>query len=128
MRGATISTLTQMKAAGEKIAALTAYDASFARLAEAAGADLLLVGDSLAMVVQGHESTLPVTVGEMVYHTAAVARARTRALLVADMPFMRCRAATRRPRSRSARTRSRCRRQAPSSWCSSACRRASPRT
>ena len=88
MRGATISTLTQMKAAGEKIAALTAYDASFAQLAEEAGVDLLLVGDSLAMVVQGHESTLPVTVGEMVYHTAAVARARTRALLVSDMPFM----------------------------------------
>jgi 3-methyl-2-oxobutanoate hydroxymethyltransferase len=88
MQGLTISNLAQMKAAGEKIAVLTAYDASFARLAEAAGVDVLLVGDSLGMVVQGHESTLPVTVGEMVYHTAAVARVRRRALLVADMPFM----------------------------------------
>lgn len=88
MQGLTISNLARMKAAGEKIAVLTAYDASFARLAEAAGVDVLLVGDSLGMVVQGHESTLPVTVGEMVYHTAAVARVRRRSLLVADMPFM----------------------------------------
>ena len=88
MHGLTISNLSRMKAAGEKIAVLTAYDASFARLAEAAGVDVLLVGDSLGMVVQGHESTLPVTVGEMAYHTAAVARVRQRALLVADMPFM----------------------------------------
>ena len=88
MHGLTISNLARMKAAGEKIAVLTAYDASFARLAEAAGVDVLLVGDSLGMVVQGHESTLPVTVAEMVYHTAAVARVRERALLVADMPFM----------------------------------------
>jgi 3-methyl-2-oxobutanoate hydroxymethyltransferase len=88
MRGLTISNLARMKAAGEKIAVLTAYDASFARLAEVAGVEVLLVGDSLGMVVQGHESTLPVTVGEMVYHTAAVARVRERAVLVADMPFM----------------------------------------
>jgi 3-methyl-2-oxobutanoate hydroxymethyltransferase len=88
MRGLTISNLARMKAAGEKIAVLTAYDASFARLAEGAGVEVLLVGDSLGMVVQGHESTLPVTVGEMVYHTAAVARVRERAVLVADMPFM----------------------------------------
>ena len=88
MHGLTISTLTRMKADGEKIAVLTAYDASFTRLAEQAGVDVLLVGDSLGMVVQGHESTLPVTVDEMVYHTAAVARVRERALLVADMPFM----------------------------------------
>jgi 3-methyl-2-oxobutanoate hydroxymethyltransferase len=88
MHGLTITDLTRMKAAGEKIAVLTAYDASFARLAEQAGVDVLLVGDSLGMVVQGHQSTLPVTVDEMVYHAAAVARARSRALLVADMPFM----------------------------------------
>ena len=88
MPGLTISNLTRMKADGEKIAVLTAYDASFTRLAEQAGVDVLLVGDSLGMVVQGHESTLPVTVDEMVYHTAAVARVRERALLVADMPFM----------------------------------------
>ena len=88
MHGLTISNLMRMKAAGEKIAALTAYDASFTRLAEEAGVDVLLVGDSLGMVVQGHESTLPVTVEEMVYHTAAVARTRQHALVVADMPFM----------------------------------------
>jgi 3-methyl-2-oxobutanoate hydroxymethyltransferase len=88
MHGFTISTLQRMKEAGEKIAVLTSYDASFARLAEAAGVDVLLVGDSLGMVVQGRESTVPVTVDEMVYHTANVARVRQRALVVADMPFM----------------------------------------
>jgi 3-methyl-2-oxobutanoate hydroxymethyltransferase len=84
----TITTLNRMKAAGEKIAVLTAYDAGFARLCEAAGVDVLLVGDSLGMVVQGQESTLPVTVDEMVYHTAMVKRGSRRAFIVADMPFM----------------------------------------
>ena len=84
----TLSSLNRMKAAGEKIAVLTAYDASFARLAEEAGVDVILVGDSLGMVVQGHESTLPVTVGEMVYHTAMVNRGCNKPLIVADMPFM----------------------------------------
>ncbi len=84
----TISTLDRMKAEGRKIAVLTAYDAGFARLAEAAGVDVVLVGDSLGMVVQGQESTLPVTVEDMVYHTAMVKRGCSRPLIVADMPFM----------------------------------------
>jgi 3-methyl-2-oxobutanoate hydroxymethyltransferase len=77
-----------MKAEGRKISVLTSYDASMTRLIEEAGVEVLLVGDSLGMVVQGQESTLPVTVDEMVYHTRNVARARQRALLVTDMPFM----------------------------------------
>lgn len=88
MNRKTVTTLRRMKEEGIKIAAITAYDASQARICEAAGADLLLVGDSLGMVVQGHDSTLPVTVDQMVYHTACVARAGRQALLVADMPFM----------------------------------------
>ena len=70
----TIHTLRQMKARGEKIAMLTAYDATFARLFDEAGADVLLVGDSLGMVVQGHDTTLPVTLDEIAYHCRAVAR------------------------------------------------------
>ena len=77
-----------MKAEGQKISVLTSYDANMTRLMEAAGVEVLLVGDSLGMVVQGQESTLPVTVDDMVYHTRNVSRARQRALLVADMPFM----------------------------------------
>jgi 3-methyl-2-oxobutanoate hydroxymethyltransferase len=84
----TLSTLQRMKTANEKIAVLTAYDAGFARLAESAGVEVILVGDSLGMVVQGHDSTLPVTVEEMVYHTAMVNRGCSKPLLVADMPFM----------------------------------------
>jgi len=84
----TISTLNRMKAAGEKIAVITSYDASFTRQIEAAGMDVILVGDSLGMVVQGHESTLPVTVSDMVYHTANVMRVSTKAMVIADMPFM----------------------------------------
>jgi 3-methyl-2-oxobutanoate hydroxymethyltransferase len=80
--------LKEMKSAGRKISVLTSYDASMTRLIEEAGVEVLLVGDSLGNVIQGHESTLPVTVDEMVYHTHNVARARQRALLVADMPFM----------------------------------------
>jgi len=71
-----------------KLAMLTAYDYTFAQLADAAGADMLLVGDSLAMVVQGHENTLGVTIDEMIYHTRMVARGRSRALVVGDMPFL----------------------------------------
>jgi 3-methyl-2-oxobutanoate hydroxymethyltransferase len=88
MHDITITTLNDMKQRGEKIAVLTSYDASFTRQAEEAGVDVLLVGDSLGMVVQGHESTLPVTLEEMVYHTANVSRASRRALIMADMPFM----------------------------------------
>jgi 3-methyl-2-oxobutanoate hydroxymethyltransferase len=84
----TISTLNRMKANEEKIAVITSYDASFTRLIENAGMDVILVGDSLGMVIQGHESTLPVTVADMVYHTANVVRVSERCLVVADMPFM----------------------------------------
>ena len=83
----TLSRLEQMKRAGDKIAALTAYDASFARLFDAAGVELVLVGDSLGNVIQGHGSTLPVSMDDMAYHCRAVARGLTRALFVADMPF-----------------------------------------
>jgi 3-methyl-2-oxobutanoate hydroxymethyltransferase len=83
-----VSTLRKMKAEGEPIACLTAYDASFAVLVDAAGTDLVLVGDSLGMVIQGHDTTVPVTVDDIVYHCRTVARGLRRAFLVADMPFM----------------------------------------
>jgi 3-methyl-2-oxobutanoate hydroxymethyltransferase len=83
-----VSTLSKMKEEGEPIACLTAYDASFAVLVDAAGVDLVLVGDSLGMVIQGHDTTVPVTVNDVVYHSRAVARGLRRAFLVADMPFM----------------------------------------
>ncbi len=83
-----VSTLRDMKQNKEPIACLTAYDASFAVLVDAARTDLVLVGDSLGMVVQGHDTTVPVTVDDIVYHTRAVARGLRRAFLVADMPFM----------------------------------------
>jgi 3-methyl-2-oxobutanoate hydroxymethyltransferase len=79
--------LTEMKRQGKPISALTAYDYSSSRLADEAGIDFILVGDSLAMVVLGHENTLAVTVDEMIHHTRAVRRAVHRALVVADMPF-----------------------------------------
>lgn len=84
----TVPQLHAMKDRGEKIVMLTAYDASFAAQCDVAGVDALLVGDSLGMVVQGRDSTLPVSVDDMVYHTAAVARGVASALLIADMPFM----------------------------------------
>jgi len=84
----TVPGLRAMKAQGQRITMLTAYDASFAWQLEAAGIDVALVGDSLGMVVQGHASTLPVTLDQMVYHTAAVARGLSATLLVADLPFM----------------------------------------
>ena len=84
----TIHTLRQMKERGEKIAVLTAYDATFGRLLDEAGADVLLVGDSLGMVVQGNETTLPVTLEEMAYHCRAVVRGVKHAHVVGDMPFM----------------------------------------
>jgi 3-methyl-2-oxobutanoate hydroxymethyltransferase len=83
-----VTTLGKMKADGVPIACLTAYDASFAALVDAAGTDLVLVGDSLGMVIQGHETTVPVTVADVIYHTRNVARGLRRAFLVADMPFM----------------------------------------
>lgn len=84
----TVTTLAKMKRSGDKIVCLTAYDASFARLLDDAGVEVLLVGDSLGMVVQGRETTVPVTMEQMIYHSAAVARGRRRALLMVDMPFM----------------------------------------
>jgi 3-methyl-2-oxobutanoate hydroxymethyltransferase len=84
----TLNTLGQMKQRGEKIACLTAYDASFAALLDAAGVDIVLVGDTLGMVIQGHDTTVPVTMDHMVYHSAAVARGLHRPFLITDMPFM----------------------------------------
>jgi 3-methyl-2-oxobutanoate hydroxymethyltransferase len=84
----TVPDLQARKRKGEKIVSVTAYDASIAARADEAGVDFVLVGDSLGMVVQGHASTLPVTMDAMVYHTACVARGLQRALLVADLPFM----------------------------------------
>jgi 3-methyl-2-oxobutanoate hydroxymethyltransferase len=83
----TRAALARMKRQGTKIACLTAYDASFAALLDMAGIDVMLVGDTLGMVVQGHATTVPVTVDDMVYHTRMVARGRRRALLMADLPF-----------------------------------------
>ena len=82
-----LATLHKMKADGEKIASLTCYDASFAVLVDEADADLVLVGDSLGMVIQGHDTTVPVTMDDMVYHCRAVSRGLHRPLLMADLPF-----------------------------------------
>ena len=83
-----VATLAKMKAEGQKIACLTCYDASFAAVVDAAGADLVLVGDSLGMVILGYDTTVPVTMNDIVYHSRAVARGLYRPFLVADMPFM----------------------------------------
>ncbi len=83
----TVPSLTALRNAGEKITMLTCYDASFAALMDRCGVEVLLVGDSLGMVCQGHTSTLPVTIADIAYHTASVARGNQTALLVADMPF-----------------------------------------
>jgi 3-methyl-2-oxobutanoate hydroxymethyltransferase len=87
-RPVTVPRLRKMKRDGERITMVTAYDATFARLFDDAGMDVLLVGDSLGMVVQGLDSTLPVTVDEVIYHCRAVARGTRRAHLVGDMPFL----------------------------------------
>ena len=83
-----ITDFAKMKRRGEKITMLTAYDATMARLLDRAGLDALLVGDSLGMVVLGHETTLPVTLDAMIHHTSAVSRGAKRALVIADMPFL----------------------------------------
>ncbi|MBI3222169.1 MAG: 3-methyl-2-oxobutanoate hydroxymethyltransferase [Nitrosomonadales bacterium] len=83
----TLTALQAKRSKGDKIAVLTCYDASFAALLEAQGVEVLLVGDSLGMVLQGHETTLPVTLEQMAYHTACVARGCRQAFIVADMPF-----------------------------------------
>ncbi|MSQ47484.1 MAG: 3-methyl-2-oxobutanoate hydroxymethyltransferase [Deltaproteobacteria bacterium] len=84
----TVPEILRLKATGQKIAALTAYDYPFARILDACGIDVILVGDSVATVVQGVETTLPVTMDEMVYHCKLVTRARPRALVVGDLPFL----------------------------------------
>src|SRR5690349_21606683 len=83
-----LTTLNRMREKNEPIAALTCYDASYAVLLDQADVDVVLVGDSLGMVIQGHDTTVPVTVDDMVYHTRAVARGTYRPFLVADLPFM----------------------------------------
>ncbi|NOY66926.1 MAG: 3-methyl-2-oxobutanoate hydroxymethyltransferase [Gammaproteobacteria bacterium] len=84
----TINTLSKMKQAGEKFSCLTAYDASFGHVLDQAGIDVILVGDSLGMVIQGHETTVPVSMDDMSYHAACVANGMSRAMLMVDMPFM----------------------------------------
>ncbi len=84
----TLSTLDSMKENGEKIACLTCYDASFAALVDEADTDVVLVGDSMGMVIQGHDTTVPVTMDHIVYHLRAVARGMNRPFLMADLPFM----------------------------------------
>ena len=83
----TLESFRNLRESGEKIVMLTSYDASFAALCDEAGVEILLVGDSLGMVVQGHDSTLPVTMEDVEYHVRAVARGSKRALLLADLPF-----------------------------------------
>ncbi len=87
-RSVTTLRLREMKAAGIKISCLTAYDALIAKILDEAGIDVILVGDSLGNVVQGHETTLPVTLEDTIYHTKAVVKGAERALVIADMPFM----------------------------------------
>ncbi|NPT61498.1 3-methyl-2-oxobutanoate hydroxymethyltransferase [Paraburkholderia elongata] len=86
-KAVTVSSLLNMKNAGEKIAMLTCYDASFASLMDRCGVDMVLVGDSLGNVLQGHSTTLPVTLADIAYHTASVTRGNRSAFVVADMPF-----------------------------------------
>ncbi len=87
MRKIRVTDLQKMKDSGEKITMITCYDASFAKEMERAGVETILIGDSLGMVVQGHHSTLPVTLEEMIYHTENVVRANHRSFIVADLPF-----------------------------------------
>ncbi len=84
----TVKTIRKMKQDGEKIVSLTAYDASFARVIDEQGVDIVLVGDSLGMVIQGHDSTVPVSVDDIIYHSKSVAPQCRRALVMADLPFM----------------------------------------
>lgn len=87
MSKVTVTTLQAHKSAGEKFAVLAAYDATFASLIEAAGVEVILVGDSLGMVLQGHDSTLPVTIDDMVYHTGCISRGCHSPLIISDLPF-----------------------------------------
>ncbi|NMP26237.1 3-methyl-2-oxobutanoate hydroxymethyltransferase [Rahnella sp. SAP-1] len=88
MTNITLTHLRKMKQAGEKIAMLTCYDATFAYEASTAGVDMLLIGDTLGMILQGHDSTLPVTLDDLVYHTASVKRGNATSFIIADLPFM----------------------------------------
>lgn len=88
MPDVTLTTLNKLKQSGEKITCLTSYDATFTKLVNEAGVEVILVGDSLGMVLQGHDSTLPVTVEDMAYHTRAVKRGNSGAFIMADLPFM----------------------------------------
>ncbi len=88
MKSVTINTLKAMKSQGEKFPVITSYDASFASVVEAAGIEVLLVGDSLGDVIQGQGSTVPVTMEDMIYHTQAACRGNSKSLIVADLPFM----------------------------------------
>lgn len=83
----TVKTLSEMKASGEKIAMLTAYDFTMAKMVDLAGVDVILVGDSASNVIAGHETTLPITLDQMIYHASAVVRGTQRALVVVDLPF-----------------------------------------
>ena len=83
----TVKSLVEMKANGEKISMLTAYDYTMAKILDKAGLDVLLVGDSASNVMAGHETTLPITLEQMIYHASSVVRAVERALVVVDMPF-----------------------------------------
>src|SRR5688572_8782327 len=83
----TTNTLFKMKATGEKISMLTAYDFSFARIIDEAGIDIILVGDSASNVMAGHETTLPITLDQMIYHAQSVVRGVKRSLIVVDLPF-----------------------------------------
>lgn len=87
MSTVTVTSLQAQKQAGEKFAVVAAYDATFAKLLEDAGVEVILVGDSLGMVLQGHDSTLPVTIDDMVYHTACVSRGCSKPLIIGDLPF-----------------------------------------
>ncbi|MDP4285759.1 MAG: 3-methyl-2-oxobutanoate hydroxymethyltransferase [Bacteroidota bacterium] len=87
IRRITTHTLLKMKEAGEKIAMITAYDFSFARIFDAAGIDIILVGDSASNVMAGHETTLPITLDQMIYHASSVVRGSNRSLIVVDLPF-----------------------------------------
>ena len=86
-KSVTVPMLQMMKSAGEKIVMVTAYDSTFARIVDDAGVDAILVGDSVATVMQGYTNTIPVTLNEMAYHTALVRRAQPKALVVGDLPF-----------------------------------------
>ncbi len=88
MVAVTINALHELKKHDKKFPVITAYDASFSRLAHNAGIDVILVGDSLGNVVQGHDSTIPVTMGNMIYHTEAVRRGSAKSFVIADLPFM----------------------------------------